>query len=29
MGSAVFYSRLIYGDYLMLVEVICTCTLGL
>jgi len=28
MGSAIFYSRLIYDNYLMLVEVICTCTLG-
>ena len=24
MGSAIFYFRLIYGNYLMLVEVICT-----
>ena len=23
MGSAIFYSKLIYGNYLMLVEVIC------
>ena len=29
MGYAIFYSRLIYGNYLMLVEVICTCTHGL
>ena len=29
MGSAIFYSRLIYGNYLMLLEVIYTCTLGL
>jgi len=29
MGSAIFYSRLMYGNYLMSVEVICTCTHGL
>jgi len=29
VGSAVFYSRLIYDNYIMLVEVICTCVLGL
>ena len=29
MGSAIFYSRLIYDNYLMLIEVICTYTLGL
>jgi len=29
MGSAIFYTRLVYGNYLMLVDVICTCTLGL
>jgi len=25
MGSAIFYFKLIYDNYLMLVEVICTC----
>jgi len=25
MGSAIFYSKLIYINYLMLVEFICTC----
>ena len=29
MGSAIFYSKLIYDNYLTLLEVICTCTLGL